>query len=461
MATDNEVINLAMTHIGFPFSLAYKTTRNKHYQNFNIPESIGFLDSQNVEAWSRILPRLPGGYAPCNAIISEKIMPVNLSVRKLLVQKFIPGVDAEQVLTSRNNEHCLIRPYLGRRRHRRRESQSSTDTPRRRLQVFSLRNFPLHVDQMEEVQINPSFYAEAMADALAFLHWVAKVDGNDVEFVLAEPRSQPTAKTTSSSKSDVLGPHAMWVLDFDCFKDLTFDENGIGQACRCFWRNDPFYPRPGSSNTTDQWLWKIFEQRFLEATLEDQLEREAIGISVEDSLKRMLSIKSVISTTSSFAQRQQAAIGTNSMFREIGTGSVGKVFEHPGTIFAYKLPVTDQHEKMWNNYVMHKRIEASFQSLPSFDGRVEIPRCFWYATPTTNAFWDKHIDSFPDSREFPRKPRYALCMERIFPLPRPIRYALIDKYCPPHGQAQMKTDEANKDCMIRPCFGRVKYGAGV
>lgn len=83
------------------------------------------------------------------------------------------------------------------------------------------------------------------------------------------------------------------------------------------------------------------EQAMLMAlVLEDQLEKQMEGLPLEESLKRMLSTKSVISTTSSFAQRQAAAVGTNVKFREIGTGSIGKVFEHPGTVFVYKLPVS-------------------------------------------------------------------------------------------------------------------------
>ncbi|RFU77026.1 hypothetical protein TARUN_5205 [Trichoderma arundinaceum] len=194
--------------------------------------------------------------------------------------------------------------------------------------------------------------------------------------------------------------------------------------------------------------------------LEDQLEKQLEGMPAEESLKRMLSIRSIVSTTSSFAQRQTAAVGTNIMFREIGTGSIGKVFEHPGTVFVYKLPVSGQPKKLWNNYVMHKRIESSFQTLPHFEGQVEIPRCFWYATHTTNAFWDKNLEFFPHTPEFPRAARHVLCMERIFPLPKPIRHALIAKYCPPQAQATMKESETNKHCLVRPCLGRIKYGGG-
>ncbi|GKT51413.1 uncharacterized protein ColSpa_11594 [Colletotrichum spaethianum] len=194
--------------------------------------------------------------------------------------------------------------------------------------------------------------------------------------------------------------------------------------------------------------------------LEDKLEEDSAGEPLESCLKRMLSTRTVVSTASPFAQRQQAAVGTNAQFHEIGTGSIGKVFEQPGTTFAYKLPITDQTDKLWNNYVIHKCIEASFQSLPYFDGQVEIPRCFWYATPKTQAFWDLNLALFPETKEFSRKPRHVLCMERIFPLPRPMRHALIEKYCPPHGREKMKSDAVNKDCLVRPYLGRVKFGHG-
>ena len=76
-----------------------------------------------------------------------------------------------------------------------------------------------------------------MAGALAMLHWSADVDAKDVEFVLTGPRNaansrakaengsaQSEAKTccrkqgagVGSWYSDVLGEHAMWLLDLDC-----------------------------------------------------------------------------------------------------------------------------------------------------------------------------------------------------------------------------------------------------
>ncbi|KAJ1338252.1 DUF3669 domain-containing protein [Microdochium nivale] len=140
--------------------------------------------------------------------------------------------------------------------------------------------------------------------------------------------------------------------------------------------------------------------------LGDKLQKDDANVTTASQfLQRMLSLKSVISTGSSYAERQQAAIGISASFREIGTGSIGKIFEHPGTVFVYKLPLADQPDKLWNNYLKHKRIENSFASLPFKEGQVEIPQC----------------------------------------------------YC---GRVEMETSIPNKDCLIRPCLGRIKHGKG-
>lgn len=188
--------------------------------------------------------------------------------------------------------------------------------------------------------------------------------------------------------------------------------------------------------------------------LEEHLESTAAGETPKQSLKRLLSVKSVVSTSSSFAERQRAAVGTDAAFREIGTGSIGKVFEHPGTVWAYKLPVTDDVSKLWNDYIMNRRIENSFEQLGPLAGQVEVPRAVWYATDTTNDFWDANLDRFPFTDEFKRQRRHVLCIERIFPLPKPTRDSLVDIYCPEHGRESAKSHAANKDCLLRPLLGR-------
>ncbi|TKA67090.1 hypothetical protein B0A55_08664 [Friedmanniomyces simplex] len=102
-----------------------------------------------------------------------------------------------------------------------------------------------------------------MADALATIYWDAKIDANDVEFVLAPAGTHPNSQMWSSQ---MLGNHTMWILDFDCCNTMSLDQAGIDQAAAAFYRNDPFYPRPASDNDADIALWRVFRPRFLESS---------------------------------------------------------------------------------------------------------------------------------------------------------------------------------------------------
>ena len=264
-------------------------------------------------------------------------------VRHVLAQKYIGGRGpqddekfAASLLNAINTEqNFLVRPFIGRRR---------LPPSARPMRNFSLRNFPLHLDQIEELGLPVNDYAMAMADTLAFLHWGAVVDGKDVEFVLARPRS-PLLQSSSSarpaqigsepfSSEGVCGEHAMWLLDFDlCNKmampgAMVMSDGGetaqtetafLEAAAAGFWGNDPWYPRPllgrhtngngnGDGNNSndnhdagsehhlaDGQLWKKFKGRYLETSQqilegkeegEEQMEKEWPG-RVMDLIERM------------------------------------------------------------------------------------------------------------------------------------------------------------------------------
>lgn len=55
---------------------------------------------------------------------------------------------------------------------------------------FSLRNYKLHVDQMQSLQLEAEKYATSMADAPAVLHWHMKIDGMDIEFALGSSSTE-------------------------------------------------------------------------------------------------------------------------------------------------------------------------------------------------------------------------------------------------------------------------------
>lgn len=166
-----------------------------------------------------------------------------------LIHRYCPKELQTIIKESDENKDCLVRPYLG---HRRRQQTNS------RFKAFSLRKYPLHIDQMGEVRLDTTAYAKAMAETLAILHCSLKVDANDVEFVLAPPRAG-----TQDFDSPTLGAHSMWMLDSDCCRFIDMGDAGIEQAARAFWRNDPYYPRPGKADPKDQELWNAFKEEFV------------------------------------------------------------------------------------------------------------------------------------------------------------------------------------------------------
>ncbi|KAJ9202460.1 hypothetical protein DTO164E3_1049 [Paecilomyces variotii] len=242
-----------------------------------IPTCYRFITPADTDWWDTNLIKFPEGYTPCNVIHAQRIPPISQPVREFLIDTYCPPSITEEIKASDTNRDCLIRPYLGRRRVLPTESSQDGDNggpssrrPPRQRAFFSLRNFPLHIDQMEQLGISYSdleVYTRGMADALATMHFNAGIDANDVEFVLAPPPpSHNTALSSLSERdeypviSNVLGTHMMWILDFDCCRDIAVDEEkGLEQVITAFLRNDPFYPRPSSSED----LWRVFRVRYI------------------------------------------------------------------------------------------------------------------------------------------------------------------------------------------------------
>ena len=231
----------------------------------SVPDCYKYVSSDHDAWWDEHLFRFPKEFQiPCNILVTNRIPPFSKAVRESLIDLYCPESLKSSIKSSEPDHDCLIRPYLGRRRRLERQS---------RFKAFSLRNHPLHVDQIEHLALDGAFYARVMAETLATLYWKAHIDANDVEFVLAPPpttsQSVPIQKPLASDsviQSESLGEHVVWILDFDCCKPMPLDEKGVDQAVVAFYRNDPYYPRPRSSNIKDVALWTVFKERFLEAS---------------------------------------------------------------------------------------------------------------------------------------------------------------------------------------------------
>lgn len=168
-----------------------------------------------------------------------------------------------------------MRLYLGRRKIQNKS----------RLNVFSLRNYPLHLNQAEDLELPILKYAHAMAEMLATMHWGAQIDANDIELVLGGVQEETEVADHDEYVHDFLGSHSLWILDFDCCKPLTMDDAGVEQAANAFLNNDPYFPRPpvdtGCHPSTlwrDSILWIEFRNRYLEWSRRLLVPSDGVGV---------------------------------------------------------------------------------------------------------------------------------------------------------------------------------------
>jgi hypothetical protein len=202
------------------------------------------------------------GLEPGHGIISSRIFPVPPAVRAALLCLYAPDeikIKGAFLHDTPEQEDCLIRPYLGRRLGPKDKRPLSTK------ETFTLRNFPLHVNEMEDIGLDTHHYAKIMARTLAALHWTAKIDANDIEFVLGTTASSAKSCIRENGGDEEVG---VWVLDFN--QCSSFEEgtvNGIKKLVDGYYWNDPYYPRPDLKNhKKDAALWKTFKVTYLEAS---------------------------------------------------------------------------------------------------------------------------------------------------------------------------------------------------
>lgn len=232
--------------------------------SFHVPRLYSYMSRNDRLCWSTHARMFADGdRTPEDLLLSERIPPVHSVARRALIDHYCPADLKAGARLQESNADCLVRLYLGKRR-----DLVPRVAPRR---FFGLRNFPLCLDQMRELGLDTHPYAIAMAEALAMMHWAAKIDAADVEFVLGGPPSlihRPVPGwflrgSEPMSRSEAAATH-VWLLDFNQCQVLTMDERGVERAARRFWDNDPYYPRPLATGSEDVALWDVFAARYLE-----------------------------------------------------------------------------------------------------------------------------------------------------------------------------------------------------
>ena len=218
----------------------------------------------------------PEDRTPENLLISEHIPPIHSIGRNALMDYFCPEKLRPGAKLQDSNNDCLIRLYLGKRHDHITRLRPGDKT------YFGIRNFPLCLDQMEDIGLDTMAFASAMADTLALLHWEAKIDAADIEFVLGGapclthkplPRFEELRHLTADTSTATAVPDAgagapvthMWLLDFNQCQPIPMNETGVDQAVKRFLDNDPYYPRPATENGSEC-LWLHFQQRYLAAS---------------------------------------------------------------------------------------------------------------------------------------------------------------------------------------------------
>lgn len=137
-------------NLGFSLSTAY------------VPGCYQYVSSDHQAWWDEHLPKFPKKFQiSCNVLVTERIPPFPKAVRNNLIDLYCPESLKSSIRSSEPDQDCLIRPYLGRRRH---------FQPQSRFKAFSLRNHPLHLDQIESLGLDGALYAQIMAETLAILY---------------------------------------------------------------------------------------------------------------------------------------------------------------------------------------------------------------------------------------------------------------------------------------------------
>ncbi|KAK0507392.1 hypothetical protein JMJ35_010430 [Cladonia borealis] len=243
---------------------------HKAFPNYILPKTPmchAYHTTSDDEFWSANLQLFPESHRTKQPLfLVDKILPLPRKIREDLIKLYFDQDEAVQK-EARNNEenkHCLVRVYLGERTSHSHHSQ----------EYDTLRNFPLRVDMMEELNLDISQLAAEMAIGLATLHWEASVDGMDTEFVigssatwdLERPRgyddvkSPPHKVKTINFKRRALH---LWMLDFDKATRIELTEHDVDKKLvPAFLGNDPYYPRP----QVDEELWDEFCKVYLEAS---------------------------------------------------------------------------------------------------------------------------------------------------------------------------------------------------
>ena len=270
-----------------------------------VPECYFFVPSDRASFWDKRPELLDAAkdvcHLPTAGLYTQRIRPLPAATRELLIDKFCAPMVKDKARADPANRDCLVRVYLG-------STQGKTPCG----MFFSLRNFKLHLNHMTELELDTEALARRMGTALAVMHWGAKTDARDVEFVLgssAEKRVAVDPVSVSVPVQDLepfpyTGPPTdddenffcrtteLFVLDFNQVRTITMDDEGVAMAVEAWRLNDPYFPKPlrETEAEAERGVWEAFLSSYLDAS-DEIMGRPCDGLSL--AMKFILGITEV------------------------------------------------------------------------------------------------------------------------------------------------------------------------
>ncbi|KAJ5888347.1 hypothetical protein N7495_008388 [Penicillium taxi] len=181
-------------------------------------------------------------------------------------------------------------------------------------------------------------------------------------------------------------------------------------------------------------------------------------VTSRNSLQNTSTVRSVVLTSSSFAERMEAAkLLKGNQLVVIGRGTCGTIFEIPGTETAYKKGSVK--ESLWNDVNLTntacRAVMATKDILQEVFPEISIPRVpvvtGWVGENQISEWWQKNSARFPTKDA---KSGYLFQIQRILPFPKSAREALIRLYFPKELQRFALEDPENKPYLVRPYLGQ-------
>ncbi|KAI1146025.1 zinc finger protein-domain-containing protein [Nemania diffusa] len=168
------------------------------------------------------------------------------------------------------------------------------------------------------------------------------------------------------------------------------------------------------------------------------------------TLQRYLSVRSVLSTTSSASISQQKAAEEKQLqpLEEIGKGFCGVVFNIRGTGRVVKRAMGVKAHQLQDDFQCHLKAFEAHKQLES----VVVPAPVRFVEAADCQDWQLG-EGLSFANMMYREPACLLISERILPLPQIIRKSLIGVFCPENMREEALASRENKSCLVRLYLG--------